>query len=204
MFETPASWSEVLTSQVDGSSVPKVWMIKSGKETLRTIDLIKEVLPEKLKNIRVSSTGKPYILGADESHFSVSNQQGMALFATSIDGPVGVDLERYDSRRLPERIIEYKCTPFEKEWLLKQCFGSEMAAFLELWVAKEAVSKSLDFDMKWSDIEIDSNSIRELQVSRLPKEIGEGTEVTLRRLELPEGWVGYVANVIYVGAVNSS
>ncbi len=179
-------------------------MIKSGKETLRTIDLIKEVLPEKLKNIRVSSTGKPYILGADESHFSVSNQQGMALFTTSIDGPVGVDLERYDSRRLPEGIIEYKCTPFEKEWLLKQCFHSEMAAFLELWVAKEAVSKSLDFELTWSDIEIESNSNGELRVSTLPKRVGEGTEVRLWRLELPEQWIGYVALVISVDPVNSS
>jgi 4'-phosphopantetheinyl transferase len=89
--------------------------------------------------------GKPALdpaLGSD-LRFNVSHTGGLAAIALAAGREVGVDVELRRPRRRLELLARATLSPAEKEWFARLPAPDRLAAFLDLWSAKEAYSKLL-------------------------------------------------------------
>ncbi|UJP06308.1 MAG: 4'-phosphopantetheinyl transferase superfamily protein [Nitrosomonas sp.] len=93
------------------------------------------VPPEQLR-FGVGPQGKPYLPQYPDLQFNLSHAGTFALFALSVRGAVGVDIE--SRHRDTAGLAEYVLSPLERA----QAWWSG-PRFIELWVAKEAVLKAL-------------------------------------------------------------
>lgn len=101
--------------------------------------------------------GKPRVApGMPQINFSMSHANGMIAIATSPAAEVGVDLELVTGTGNTDPVAD-QLSPREQAWLARQNQPDRWVSFLQLWTAKEAVSKltgtgcAVDF----SAIEID-------------------------------------------------
>jgi 4'-phosphopantetheinyl transferase len=86
--------------------------------------------------------GKPRLAGADDLHFSLSRSRDQCLLAVTRCGPVGADVEIL--RPIPEALgIARRIFASDEAQALAQRPPDQLtAAFLKLWVCKEAIVKS--------------------------------------------------------------
>jgi 4'-phosphopantetheinyl transferase len=91
---------------------------------------------------RLGPQGKPALAGSDALHFNVSHSHGLALFAVTRHGPVGVDVERVrpfpNDLDLAERFF---CPP-EARALRALAPEARREAFFHVWTRKEAYLKA--------------------------------------------------------------
>jgi 4'-phosphopantetheinyl transferase len=87
--------------------------------------------------------GRPMLTGAGRGlHISVSHGRGVVAVALTALARVGVDVERV--RPLPAtRLARRWLGEEESRWVAQQLPTGRSAAFLRLWVQKEAVGKAL-------------------------------------------------------------
>jgi 4'-phosphopantetheinyl transferase len=75
-------------------------------------------------------------------YFSLSHASKCGVVALSRTGPIGVDIEAdhhvQDSMLVARKVLH----PSECEWICSQNIDTRSAAFLRLWVRKEAVAKA--------------------------------------------------------------
>ncbi len=101
--------------------------------------------------------GKPSLAsGLPQIHFSISHADGLVAVATSPAARIGIDVERVtgttDTRPAPEQLSNR-----EQAWLQQHRETDRWPAFLQLWTAKEAVSKAVELGcgVEFRDLEID-------------------------------------------------
>ena len=89
-----------------------------------------------------SETGKPNLASDPELHFSVSHSDGLAAYAITRGIPVGIDVERI--RELPdlEDLASRYFSPDEAERIRCLPVARRPAAFLTVWVTREAIVKA--------------------------------------------------------------
>jgi 4'-phosphopantetheinyl transferase len=91
---------------------------------------------------RLGPQGKPALAGNSALHFNVSHSYGLALFAVTRHGPVGVDVERVrpfdNDLDLAERFF---CPP-EARALRALAPDQRREAFFHVWTRKEAYLKA--------------------------------------------------------------
>jgi len=101
--------------------------------------------------------GKPCVApGMPQINFSTSHASGMIAIATSPAAEVGVDLELITGTQNTDPVAD-QLSPRERAWLARQSEPDIWASFLQLWTAKEAVSKLIGTGcaVDFSAIEVD-------------------------------------------------
>jgi 4'-phosphopantetheinyl transferase len=97
-------------------------------------------------SLTVVASGKPRLADPPAKgalHFNLSHAGGLALFVFSVQGPVGVDVERTD-RTVDPLALSSRFFSEEETRFLKTLQGVERRdAFLSLWTEKEACLKAL-------------------------------------------------------------
>ena len=139
----------------------------------------------------VEPSGKPMLTFRDGRpmplHMSVSHGGGLAAAAVCDHGPIGIDVERVDTRRSLLAIAERFYAP-EEHAVLARCGSDErMALFHQWWTRKEAVLKATGVGLRgglavrvdggpdrdgWRRVEIDGHArplfVRDLQTPDHP------------------------------------
>ncbi|MBQ1074362.1 4-phosphopantetheinyl transferase family protein [Micromonospora sp. C31] len=96
--------------------------------------------------------GRPLVAGCGagaraELAVSVSRSGSVVVVAARAGGPVGVDVERH--RPLPAAALARRWyAPVEAGWLAGRPADGQVADFLRLWTAKEAVGKALGVGLR--------------------------------------------------------
>lgn len=98
-------------------------------------------LPPSAVALASTSDGALQVVGHPDLHVSISHTTGLVLVAVSTGGPVGVDVERADRERLPP--VQAWVVPEELAALPDASAADRRRALLQLWTAKEAVTKAL-------------------------------------------------------------
>lgn len=85
--------------------------------------------------------GKPSVAGA-ELQFNLSHSQGLAVYAFSLDRPLGVDVEYL--RPVPQllRIAQRYFSPSEQTQLQALSEAEQIEGFFQYWTCKEAYLKA--------------------------------------------------------------
>ena len=84
---------------------------------------------------------------------SVSATDGLAAWAASTEGPVGVDVQS-EVATLDWTLLDLALHPIEARWLAVQ--PDPEVAFTRLWAGKEAVLKAFGVGLAWSPREVEA------------------------------------------------
>ncbi len=107
---------------------------EAGRELLA--GLYRQVTGEELPSIAIAPRGKPYFPDSPW-HFSISHTKGH-VFVALAHRPIGIDAEETD-RRVNPALANKVLSPAEKSRY--EAAADKNAAFLRLWVLKEAAAK---------------------------------------------------------------
>lgn len=86
--------------------------------------------------------GKPLLYGFPRLHFNLSHSGERAVFAVSVGGAVGVDIEQCNGDTKFESVARRFFTPAEFDALQGIAASRRRRAFFALWTCKEAVVKA--------------------------------------------------------------
>jgi len=118
-----------------------VWTAPAGDDQRSTAKyLLLELagaLLDRTAQLHYEESGRPYV---DGLAVSISHSRTLVAVAACAVGPVGVDVEDVYPREVTGLAHRW-FDPTELEWMAGQ--PDELAAFLQLWTAKEAVGKAL-------------------------------------------------------------
>ena len=122
--------------------------------------VLRIVLSQWLKNspqqiaINTRAAGKPEVEGV---HFNLSHTDEKMILAISPDGPVGVDLEKRDSKAWSEEAEELLFSSQEMKRAFMMSSENRIDYFLSVWTKKEAWLKGIgcgiSSDLKQFDTE---------------------------------------------------
>ncbi len=101
--------------------------------------------------------GKPAVApGLPQIHFSISHAEGLVAMATSPVSELGVDVELITGVQDTTPALD-QLNHRDQTWLRQHDGADRWPAFLQLWTAKEAVSKAtgLGCGVDFHEIEID-------------------------------------------------
>lgn len=109
-----------------------------GRWALRT--LFARVWDPRAKDLNLETTvhGKPYFDDASAPRFNMSHSGDWVALAVSLDGDVGVDVERSRRRIQLDSLLRRVCSPGERRWMA----GRDIEDFFEIWTRKEALLKA--------------------------------------------------------------
>jgi 4'-phosphopantetheinyl transferase len=155
------------------------------------------IAPEAVQ-FRYGAKGKPSLvegLGADELKFNLSHSGDAAVIAITERREVGIDLEQTNSHLDVEPLAAQFFAPAEHSWVVSTPSNLRCEAFYICWTAKEAYVKArgdgLSFEL--SDFEVLPSPKGDGLRLTVYQDAAEATRWTLRRLDLPAGWVGAIA-----------
>lgn len=132
------------------------------------------------------SLGCPRVVG-DQVWTSLSHADHAIAVAVSVDGPVGIDVERKQRCHAMADIAERVCHPDELA-RLAGCPHQDMeSALLELWVAKEALLKAAGIGL---ELEMDRFAI---DAAPDCEALGRARHLPVRLLDVDGEWVLAVA-----------
>ena len=116
--------------------------------------------------------GKPALLSSRTHkplHFNASHSHGIALYAVSQSGSVGVDVEKIVPVPELTSLMEHCFTQDEQNQLRHLTGDRQLEAFYQSWTCKEAVLKALGTGMrgrmKWTDVEIANNDLGKPEIT---------------------------------------
>lgn len=112
------------------------------RATLRTLlgNYLKQP-PEPL-HLATGELGKPFLPEHPDLHFNVSHADGYALFAFTLNGPIGVDLEKIDARIEITSLVKRFFSRMERPCILGETPSQQAFAFFRAWTRKEAIIKA--------------------------------------------------------------
>jgi 4'-phosphopantetheinyl transferase len=123
-----------------------VWVAPAGDDQRSTAqNLLLELAGQLVGHaaeLHYEPSGRPYVDGVA---VSISHSRELVAVAASLIGPVGVDIEDV----YPREVSALAGRWFDAEelaWMAAQ--PDQLAAFLHLWTAKEAVGKALGFGLR--------------------------------------------------------
>ena len=131
-------------------SSPQLSAVSNKKIASR--GLLREILafylnisPDKIP-ILISDYGKPYL--AEGMKFNTSHAQNHVVYALSLEGDIGVDIET-SQRSFDLRLVQKLFHPVEQDYFFSQQSDSEkQRAFFEIWTSKEAYLKALGIGIR--------------------------------------------------------
>jgi len=112
----------------------------------------------------ISTYGKSSVKpGLPQVHFSISHADGLVAVATSPTTQVGLDLELETGNGDTSLVLDH-LTECEQAWLDRQCDADRWHAFLQLWTAKEAMTKAVGIgcavDLREIEIDVPTGCVR--------------------------------------------
>jgi 4'-phosphopantetheinyl transferase len=114
----------------------------TARAALRRILAETTGLPPRDVPLLTNDFGKPLLAPPfDGIHFNLSHCHDLALIATGVDGPLGIDIEPLDRAAELTACQAGFCHPLEIERLPQG--DARSTALLDLWTAKEAYLKAL-------------------------------------------------------------
>lgn len=120
----------------------------------------------------------------------MTHSHGVGLYAFSVDGEVGVDVETTDRRVDAKGVARRFFTERESDWVLSHPEDQVKEAFVRIWTCKEACLKwtgaGLKGGLRTHEIEFEEGWAG-------PRASGEGDQPALAMLEPAEGWTGALA-----------
>jgi 4'-phosphopantetheinyl transferase len=170
----------------DPGSVPALLKLLSGEERvraarLRTTELrvrfiaahgaFRRVLARYLDTaadaIRFEQTafGKPFVAGTPVS-FNLSHSDGLALCAITVDGQIGVDVERIRPVTDADDIVKRYFAPLEASEYARLPASERPATFFSTWTRKEAFLKATGLGLQRP---LDSFEVEVTPGATLPK-----------------------------------
>lgn len=75
-------------------------------------------------------------------HFNLAHSEDLALLAVTKIGPVGIDVERIRVNRDARELVNWFCSPRERELFENLAAHEKQLAFFNLWTRKEAFLKA--------------------------------------------------------------
>lgn len=87
--------------------------------------------------------GKPRVNGETGFEFSISHSCGLASFAFSTQGPVGIDIEKVRVLKDRDALVQQFFSPSEQDELGRLRTCEKQRAFFAVWTRKEAYLKAL-------------------------------------------------------------
>lgn len=140
--------------------------------------------------IECGNHGKPSVpttaLGqaVDNVEFNVSHSGQLGLIALTIDSPVGVDVEEFDTRVQILKLAERFFSPHEAVALTRLAPEKQLAGFYRGWTCKEAYIKAIGNGLSQSlasfRVEIDPDQPARLaHIDERPEEIDRWTTHSL-------------------------
>ena len=120
----------------------------------------------------LAKPGCPPVVRDGGLYFSLSHSTTYGVVALSRGGPIGVDIEADRQVQDAMAIARAVLHPSECEWICGHSVDTRSAAFLQLWVRKEAVVKASGHGLA---LDLDSWS-----VLTLPDQAGSSVDVELR------------------------
>ena len=99
-------------------------------------------IPPKAVRFDTTETGKPYVPGADLT-FNLSRSEGLALCAITVEGQVGIDIERLRPVEDEDAIVHRYFAPAEMRQYEAVRSHERTAAFFSTWTRKEAFVKAV-------------------------------------------------------------
>lgn len=155
-----------------------------------------EMKPQNLA-FQTTARGKPFLreagTGRESLCFNLTHSQGRALIAVARERDVGVDLETLrreaDVMRLANRFFSSR----DQAYIANAGPSARAERFLQVWVAKEAVSKArgsgITFPLNKDHVEIDPEEVE----GRLIEGDPAVNPMVFRFVPLETDWVGAVA-----------
>ncbi|MEM6628436.1 MAG: 4'-phosphopantetheinyl transferase superfamily protein [Bacteroidota bacterium] len=89
-----------------------------------------------------SDKGKPFVKGDANLQFNLSHAGGKALYAMTLEAPVGVDMEPIDRKVDISLIARHSFSESEQNNLFALPESEQALAFFECWTRKEAFVKA--------------------------------------------------------------
>ncbi len=105
------------------------------------IGLMLEIDPAQV-SLRYGRWGKPEVVDPGGPQFNVAHSGDLAVIAIAVDSVVGVDIERIETDRVWDRLLERICGPVELAEARAEAGRFGVRGFYDRWVAKEAVLKA--------------------------------------------------------------
>ena len=130
--------------------------------------------------------GKPSIApGLPQVHFNISHADGLVTVATSPAAPIGIDMERVTGTQDTSPALD-QLTDREQAWLNQHGEADRWPGLLQLWTAKEAVTKAtgLGCSVDFNDVEVDVSAGR----ARCPVGLLDGRDARLACWTLVITW----------------
>jgi 4'-phosphopantetheinyl transferase len=160
--------------------------------------LLRQALSEYLgiapAEIRFSygARGKPAIIGSP-LQFNVSHSEELAVYAFSLDMPLGVDVEHVRRLEDLEGIAQRFFSP--GEWALIEARPPEerIDAFFRCWTRKEAYIKATGDGLSYPLNEFDVSVNGPAKMLTIGGNPAEASQWSMHDLALPEGYVGALA-----------
>jgi len=109
-------------------------------------DLIED---HSLDQVMVADNGKPY---HDDIFFNISHSAYEVVCALSLDGEVGVDIEKM----VPVELQNFKSSFTEKEWNIINAATEPLEMFYRMWTRKESIIKATGHGLPYlNKVELD-------------------------------------------------
>jgi 4'-phosphopantetheinyl transferase len=117
----------------------------AGRGLLRAImSYYLQVEPARVE-FKYNLQGKPDLTRPFDSsgiHFNLAHSEDLALFAVTRIGPVGIDVERIRVNEDARELMNWFCSPRERELFDNLAAQEKQLAFFNLWTRKEAFLKA--------------------------------------------------------------
>ena len=144
--------------------------------------------------------GKPSITSPSKLKFNISHSGGRALFAFTLGGDIGIDIEATDRKIDIGQIAQQFFAPGEREVILSMSPEEQLNAFFHCWTCKEAFIKAhgqgLSLPLDQFEVEVDRNRPAALKVVGWAPEIVNQWDM---RAFTPQE--GFTAAIVYHKAI---
>ena len=142
--------------------------------------------------------GKPELASGQTAggpHFNVAHSGRLACIAVTIEGPVGVDVERIRPDVAASGLAERFFSPPEVAELRALPPEGQERAFFECWTRKEAYIKALGTGLTepLDRFGVSFGPDRAAALTWVAARSGEAAQWSIRALQVDEGYVGAVA-----------
>ena len=94
---------------------------------------------------KYNSEGKPELTRPFDGsgiHFNLTHSEDLVLIAVTTIGPVGIDVERVRVNKDAKELVNWFCSPRERELFETLAAQEKQLAFFNLWTRKEALLKA--------------------------------------------------------------
>ena len=154
------------------------------------------VEPERLK-FGYTDHGKPFLVNSPVNiQFNVSHSGDLMVAAFCKERTLGVDIEKEDRRFGAMEIAERFFCDREKEEIARQAPNERIAAFFQIWTAKEAILKatSLGLALELSEVEIGLAPLRVVALEKAARL--HGSDWQLAAFRPGESYRGTLAGAV--------